>query len=153
MQKGGAYSLGPSLVRYVVLIRPISFRKMVPMERMVSPERFPVHLPAVYIPSGSNRIARRMRHLVRNKQVYRSRFSRMGRRNGAAFSVYIRGKGNKYKGSEVRWNTIWAWNSGKPYVQSYRPLGILWHTLLATVSRQTLFHLTSLPLYSLPLLQ
>ena len=40
-----------------------------------------------------------------------------------------------------------AWNGGKPYVQSYRPLSILWHTLLATVSRQTLSHLTFLPLY------
>ena len=38
-----------------------------------------------------------------------------------------------------------AWNSGKPYVQSYRPLTILWHTLLAPVSRQIVFHLTSLP--------
>ena len=33
-----------------------------------------------------------------------------------------------------------AWNNGKPYVQSYRPLSDLRHTLLATVSRQTLFH-------------
>ena len=40
-----------------------------------------------------------------------------------------------------------AWNSGRPYAQSYRPLSIAWHTLLATVSRQTLFLLTSLPLY------
>ena len=41
-----------------------------------------------------------------------------------------------------------AWNRDKPYVQSYRPLSILWHTLLAAVSCQILFHLTSLPLYS-----
>ena len=40
-----------------------------------------------------------------------------------------------------------AWNSGKPYVQSCRPLSILWHTLLATGSHQMLFHLTSLPVY------
>ena len=32
-----------------------------------------------------------------------------------------------------------AWNSGKPYVQSYRPLSIFWHTLLATVSRPMLY--------------
>ena len=32
-----------------------------------------------------------------------------------------------------------AWNSGKPYV----PLTILWHTLLATVSRQIVFHPSS----------
>ena len=38
-------------------------------------------------------------------------------------------------------------HSGKPYVQSYRPLSILRHTLLATVSHQTLFHLTSLSFY------
>ena len=49
------------------------------------------------------------------------------------------------KGGEMKQRL--AWNSGKQYVQSYRPLRILWHALLATVSRQTRFHLTSLPLY------
>ena len=39
-----------------------------------------------------------------------------------------------------------AWNSGKPYVPSYRPVSIFWHTLLATVSHQTPLHRTSLPL-------
>ena len=33
-------------------------------------------------------------------------------------------------------------NNGKPYVQSFRPLSMLWHTLLTTLWRQTLFHLT-----------
>ena len=40
-----------------------------------------------------------------------------------------------------------ASNSGESYVQSYRPLSVLWHALLATVSRQMLFHLNSPPLY------
>ena len=38
-----------------------------------------------------------------------------------------------------------AWDSGKPYLQSHRSLSTLWHTLLAIVSRQTLFHLISPP--------
>ena len=45
-----------------------------------------------------------------------------------------------------------ACHSGKPYVQSHRSLSILWHTLLAIVSRQTLFHLTSLPFYWMSLM-
>ena len=40
-----------------------------------------------------------------------------------------------------------AWNSGEPYVQSSSPLSMIWHTLLATVSHQIVFHLTSLPLH------
>ena len=52
------------------------------------------------------------------------------------------GAQTEYKRKEVRRN------SGKPYVPSYRPLSISWHTLLATVSRQMLFHLISLPWYS-----
>ena len=40
-----------------------------------------------------------------------------------------------------------AWNNGKPYVPLHRPLSVLWHIRLATVSCQTPFHPTCLPLY------
>ena len=57
----------------------------------------------------------------------------------------------KSQENEVRWNSVWQWNSGESHVQSYRQLSILRHTLLVTVSRQMLFHLTSSPLYHLQL--
>ena len=46
-------------------------------------------------------------------------------------------KRDKGKGGKMKQRL--TWNSGKPYVQSYRPLSILWHTLLATIHAKCCF--------------